>query len=98
MFFALTHPKFRIRLTQRFPMSRTAEQIRQDAMALPLEQRTRLAEDLLASVTPDSAAIQAAWVEEAERRMQRYRAGQTTAVPVEEAIDEIERLLREKRK
>jgi hypothetical protein len=47
------------------------------------------------SVTPDGAAIQAAWVEEAERRMQRYRAGQTTAVPVEQAIDGVEQFLRE---
>jgi hypothetical protein len=52
-------------------MPKTVEQIRQDAMALPVEQHTRLAEDLLASVTPDAAAIQAAWIEEAERRMQR---------------------------
>lgn len=64
------------------------------ALALPPENRAILAEKLLESLDDkEQAAIDAAWAEEAENRLQAYREGRTKATPV----DEVLRALREKK-
>jgi putative addiction module component (TIGR02574 family) len=69
------------------------------ALSLPIEERVRLAADLMRSVdTVPQAEIDAAWADEAERRLDRYLAGQTTAAPADEVIARTQEWLRSRRK
>lgn len=61
------------------------ENIEAAALQLAPAERAHLAERLLASLEQDDE-IQAAWVEEAERRMDAFDRGEMEAVDVDEAI------------
>jgi putative addiction module component (TIGR02574 family) len=66
-------------------------EIREAALKLSSEERARLAEELLSSLdAPDQAAIDAAWAEEAERRIDALDAGKPT-IPAEDVFRELER-------
>ena len=66
-------------------------QILRDALALPPEERARLADELLRSVDQaDRADIDAAWAEEAERRTDDFEKGLTRAEPLEDVLRSIE--------
>lgn len=66
-------------------------EIRDAAMKLPAEEKVRLAEALLASLDdPDQAAIDAAWADEAERRIDALDSGRTTAIPTDDVLRDIE--------
>ena len=68
-------------------MSRTYEAILEQAMALPIEERSWLAEDLLDSLrTDEERAIEKEWIEIAERRLAEVEAGLVKPIPVEESI------------
>ena len=68
-------------------MSRTYEAILEQAMALPIEERGHLAEDLLDSLrTDEERAIEQEWIEVAERRLAEVEAGLVKPIPVEESI------------
>jgi len=73
-------------------MTLSKDQIMTAALKLdPLERET-LAEELLLSINDsDHAQIDAAWLGEAHRRDAAFRAGHTSAKPVDEVI---QRLLR----
>jgi putative addiction module component (TIGR02574 family) len=59
----------------------------QAALALPPENRAVLAETLLDSLTAeDQAAIDRAWIEEAERRLQALAEGKIKAIPGDEVM------------
>ena len=74
-------------------MARTLETIREDALKLSVEERGALANSLWDSLlTDEEREIEQAWVEEAERRLAGYRAGDRKGVP----LDEVMRELREK--
>jgi putative addiction module component (TIGR02574 family) len=65
-----------------------------EALGLPADQRRVLAQRLLASLEDhagvvDVEAVERAWIAEAERRYERYLAGETKAVPLEEALARI---------
>ena len=68
-------------------MSRTFEEVREEAMALTPEQRGSLAEELLDSVESDEGVE---WDEEyaaeIQRRVAEVRAGTAKTVPADEAI------------
>lgn len=66
-------------------MSTRVEEIAAQALALPAEDRARLAEQLLASFEPRNEA-QAKWVELALRRRDEVRSGTVTMLPGAEAI------------
>ncbi len=66
-------------------MHSTAEQIEAAALQLPPEERARLAERLIASLDEETE-IERSWIEEAERRYERYRAGELKTVPASEVI------------
>ena len=53
----------------------------QEAMTLPLDERARLAEELLASLDEMEHDVEAAWAAEIQRRAQEVRDG---AIPGEE--------------
>jgi putative addiction module component (TIGR02574 family) len=80
-------------------MSVVADHVLEQGLALPPEDRVRVAEELLRSTqTPEQRAIEEAWGSEAERRMERVRRGESHAVPAEEAIEEIRAWLKTLRK
>jgi putative addiction module component (TIGR02574 family) len=73
-------------------MTRKQAVLLRDAIALPPKVRATLAEQLLDSLTPGGQAENdAAWAEEAERRLGDYEDGKAAPVP---AADVFRRLLR----
>ena len=58
------------------------------AMALPVNERARLAERLLSSLDSDVQKVETAWVAEVEDRLVRYRAGELTALSADEVMAE----------
>ncbi len=63
-------------------------------MQLSDEEKVQLAEELLASVDPrEQASIEAAWVEEAERRIDDIDAGRTKMSDADEVIERIRKSL-----
>lgn len=58
------------------------------AMALPVNERARLAERLLSSLDSDVQKVETAWVAEVEDRLARYRAGELTALSTDEVMAE----------
>lgn len=63
------------------------QQIESAALELPLHERARLAERLLASLDQE-AAVEEAWAAEIERRVQGYRSGTLPAHPGDEVLAE----------
>ena len=58
------------------------------ALELPPAERAELVEQILASLdSPDRRAIDAAWAEEAEARLEAYRRGETQAKPAEAVFE-----------
>jgi putative addiction module component (TIGR02574 family) len=71
-------------------MSRTFEEVRDEAMALSPEERGCLAEDLWDSTrTPEELEIDRAWAIEVERRVAEVDAGIGTLIPGEDVIREL---------
>ncbi len=72
-----------------------AESITQQALDLDLKERARLAARLLESLDGVSEEeIQELWLDEAERRIQEYRAGRMEAVVSDRVFREADDLLR----
>ncbi len=59
--------------------------IESQALRLAPEERVRLADRLLASLSTDPA-LEAEWAEEATQRLAEIESGAVAAVPVEDAI------------
>jgi putative addiction module component (TIGR02574 family) len=69
-------------------MSASSEQILKEALALPLQERAELVEQLLATFqsAPDPH-IDEQWAREAEDRLDAYDGGELKAVPAEEVFN-----------
>lgn len=63
----------------------TIDQLEAEALKLPQEQRTRLAQRLLASLDEDAALV-GAWYDEAERRLQGLESGDDKEVPLDDVF------------
>lgn len=74
-------------------MPLSAEQLQTEVLGLPVEQRARLAEILIASLDED-LEIEHAWMIEAERRYEELRTGRVQGVPAEQVFAELDDLLR----
>ncbi len=75
-------------------MADSFEDILNQALALPREQRILLAERLLVTLrTENGRDIDAAWVEEAERRYAAYVAGEVEGIPADEVMAQARREL-----
>ena len=61
----------------------SAQDMLKQALQLDPEQRFELAEELLHSLDQPDPAIDAIWIEEAERRLAAYRAGSAKGIPAE---------------
>jgi putative addiction module component (TIGR02574 family) len=59
------------------------------ALALPVDERTALANTLLDSLEESDRSAQAAWDEEVARRMQDLQAGKALTVPWEDLPQEL---------
>jgi hypothetical protein len=61
-------------------MTSAAKKVLDEALALPEQDRRRVAEALLDTMRPEDAAqIEAAWLEEAQRRADRLERGEIEA-------------------
>ena len=75
-------------------MANLAETLK-NALSLDVHDRATLAERLLASLEELSEEeADRLWAEEAQRRLEEYRAGRAKAVPAEEVYTKAERLFR----
>ena len=63
--------------------------LRKEALQLPDKDRALLADSLLASLSPTPAELEAAWVREADERLQAFRAGQIDAVDGPSALADL---------
>lgn len=79
-------------------MATSLDRLESELMSLPVDDRAWLAERLLASLDDvgdeDPGAVERAWLEEAERRYQRYRSGEESARPAEEVLARVRELLK----
>jgi putative addiction module component (TIGR02574 family) len=73
-------------------MSANSEQILQQALALPPEDRAEVVDRLLASLqTPPDPNLDELWAREAEDRLDAFDRGELDAVPAEEVLARIDR-------
>ena len=70
----------------------STEQITQQALALPPEEREKLAELLYLTLDHSSSEeIEQAWIEEAERRLDKFHAGEIHSLDGPTVIEQIKR-------
>ena len=75
-------------------MSALLEKLEHEALALPREERAFLADRLLSSLDVEVLSdVDAAWVEEAERRYSEYREGKRRGSSAQEVLAEADRIL-----
>jgi putative addiction module component (TIGR02574 family) len=74
-------------------MPLTADQIEAEALNLPLHERARIAEALIASLDED-AEIEVAWASVIDRRVRELDSGLVKGIPAEDVFREIEDILR----
>jgi putative addiction module component (TIGR02574 family) len=67
-------------------MTNRIASLTKEAEQLPAPERIRLIEHLLASLDKPEPEIEAAWAEEAERRLDTYLSGETTARDADEVL------------
>lgn len=75
-------------------VSKLFEEIQTKALSLPPEERERLAAELIYSL--DDAPlneIDAAWIEEAERRYEEWRSGKAEMIPGDQFFSDLRREL-----
>ena len=71
-------------------MSASSEEILKQALALPLQERAELVEQLLATFqTPPDPHIDELWAREADDRLEAYDRGELKAIPAEEVFNRI---------
>lgn len=76
-------------------MKLTLDQLAEEAMQLPNDQKTALIEKLMESMEPyDADEILNLWCIEAKRRLAEIESGQVQTIPAEEVYDEVRRTLR----
>jgi len=66
----------------------SAEQIEREPLRLPVSERARLAERLIASLDED-AEVNRAWVEEVRRRDEELDAGAVQPLPLEDSLRDL---------
>lgn len=86
-------PRYNVTVTS------AAKKLLEQALALPEQDRRRIAERLLDSVPRETAEeIERAWNEEASRRADQVERGEVRALDGEQAIRELEQRLRSTRR
>jgi len=68
-------------------MPMKVKEIEQEALRLSSRERALLVEHLIGSLEPDDDPdAERAWIEEAERRYQEYKAGKSKTLPAEQVF------------
>ena len=76
-------------------MTATLEKVEQEALSLPQDERAFLADRLLSSLGGEVLSdVDAAWVQEAERRYEEYKQGKRQPIPASAVFAEADRILR----
>jgi putative addiction module component (TIGR02574 family) len=70
-----------------------ADELINEAISLPVELRTRLVDELLKSLNPSQADIDALWAAEAERRIGEIESGKVNPIPGEQVFEELRKRL-----
>lgn len=65
------------------------KQLIEEAVSLPVEERTLVVDTLLRSLNQPESEIDKAWVKEAKRRLDDLRSGKVNAIPGEEVFRKI---------
>ncbi len=74
-------------------MSRTLEELENEALSLSGEERAFLTDRLLSSLGKEELSdVDAAWVAEAERRYEGYKTGERQPIPASQVFDEANRI------
>lgn len=60
-----------------------------EAVMLPVEDRARIVDSLLRSLNPPEAEIDAAWAEVASRRFEELRSGKVKGISGQEVFEKI---------
>lgn len=63
-----------------------------EAVSLPVEERTRMVENLLSSLNPPETEVDKAWSSVARRRLDELRSGRVEGVPGEIVFERIRQL------
>jgi putative addiction module component (TIGR02574 family) len=75
-------------------MTEPRRSLESQALALPADQRERLAKRLPRSVDREPLTdTDRAWIDEAERRYEQFKSGQVQGVPADEVTDRVRREL-----
>ncbi len=75
-------------------MAMTIEQLAEEAVALPIEQRALLADRLVESLDADEVSrLDQLWGAEAKRRRDEVREGRVQTIPGDEALARVRRSL-----
>lgn len=76
-------------------MSNLLEKIQNDALSLSGQERAFLADRLLSSLGDDVfTEVDAAWIEEAERRYQEYKEGKRPGISAKDVFAEADSILK----
>ncbi|MGD2092055.1 MAG: addiction module protein [Candidatus Aminicenantes bacterium] len=68
-------------------MTTTLKQLTHDALELPVEERARLAHDLIASIDESTDIdMSSAWDEELKKRVRDIKQGRVKGIPAEEVF------------
>lgn len=78
-------------------MSALLKQLEEQASTLSTEERAKLAEFMLESLSPLTSEIEAAWDEEIERRVAAFDRGEVTTSAAEDVFAEARRISRSKK-
>ena len=70
-------------------MGTSAKNVLDQALKLPAKDRAALVETLISSLDKPEPGLDAEWLREAEDRLSAYRAGEITAVEVDEVFREL---------
>jgi putative addiction module component (TIGR02574 family) len=77
-------------------MSPVVSNLLKVALALPVEERTALANTLLDSLETTNQSVQEAWDEEVARRIEALKAGKAVTVPWEQLHRELLAMVNER--
>jgi putative addiction module component (TIGR02574 family) len=78
-------------------MARAAKDIEKELLTLPHKERARLAHALLVSLDEDEKGnkdVEAAWLEEVQRREREIEAGEANWIPYDDAMGKIKKDLK----
>lgn len=66
-----------------------SQELIDEVRSLPVEERARLVDSLLRSLNQTDSEVDAAWAEEARRRLNEIRDGSVETIPGEEVFEEV---------